>query len=180
MVKVFLIIVASFILSGCLTTPTPTWDYKQVFEFKNENGYIGLFASENFVFRLKNLDSNELLEFHAFNYEGLYVFSIPSGQYAIMSLDYYNNTKIYNMVVPLFMKTIIDIEENKFFFLGEVGIDIKEDFFLGDEIRLMYNYPVEQAFLDIKENYSYDEEFQMTQIEPMNMGNVKDQNEVLY
>lgn len=154
------------LLVSCATTDN------QVAELDTDKAYLGVYLKDNYIIKLENLDTNEELVYELKKRDGLTVFALPSGSYAVKEIKYdggFWGPKL-SLHVPLFVKTIINTEVNNLVFLGDFHTTTESK---GNATyyTLNYDYSWDEALQDIEIGYYRSNDFSVNYLEMMSLEN---------
>lgn len=175
--KISVLFIILLVLSSCATLNKET-PLAEVEEFSSDQAYMGINVKGTFKLSFKNLDTDEKYNFKVKNNRnfGLKIMNLPEGEYAITGIK-----KVYGMFretlqmpVPLSMKTIFRLENNKILYLGDMHSTTKVRY--KTMIHYMnFDYKWDDFIYNIEDNYYYNDTFNVTPIEYMTM-NTKDES----
>ncbi len=160
-------VIFTALLSGC-TSVNFTKSF-QTYEFSSEDSYIGMFVDGAFDIGLKNLDTSEKYNFSVKNNkkQKLRVLKVPEGDYAISYITKkmgFLDSASLKMPVPLVMKTLITVKNNKLTYIGNLSSTVKSGYNSSTHY-LNFAYTMDDFINEIKDNYYYSDNFDVTSID---------------
>lgn len=154
---------------------------KVVNEFDSDKAYIAAYLLDNYIITLLDLNSNKTSKYRIkMNEEGLSVLEVPPGEYTIVKLTHvgsiWGNTIFSSkgtntiMHVPLYMKTIIEIEKNSVTFLGNLDTKVERGFNV-IYYTLIFDYIWEEAVDEINQEYYFAPDFSINPLVQLSLSN---------
>lgn len=138
---------------------------------EQESGYIaGYFSDIDHRFVLRNIDTNKkhLIGFNVG--EQLKVRTLPVGRYAIVAIDGSRRNTQYEISIPMYLRTILEIESNSMLFLGDFDYSLKRNPWSIFSAGTVHNdYPIQQATEEFLETYDTQEGFTVRPVKVMTL-----------
>lgn len=175
--KILIGILFTALISGCASATFVK--NLETYEFNSERAYIGFYVEGSYQIGLKDLDTNEELNFIIKNSKDtkLKVLEIPEGDYAIKYIIKrlgFLGTNL-RMPVPHVMKTLISVQNNNLIYIGNLSSTVKRGFNSSTHY-LNFDYTMDEFINDIEENYYYSDNFDVTSINYLTLATNEESN----